>query len=320
MFFWQLLFYAACTDSGNRGKDHSDNYPAGPGQLKIAYNVLYDLSGDDYEIFVMNLDGSGQKNITDRVGPDRLYYAYQDKIYFASDRDTIHGVYFLYEMDASGENIRKITDFPIDDSWISSRRRGEELIVKPELKVDTAFYIINVQNRQQQVIRPDLAYFYDPFFSPDGKQIVFRGARKMPAGNQRLADELYIINDDGSQLKQLTHYPDDDSTATWFDYRVGPPVWYLEDKISFSSLRDGSYSIFTVNIDGTDLQRLTTAENNQVYHSWSHDGSMMVFEQSSGDYENYDIYLLNAKDGAVTRVTADSILQQAPVFVYAHPN
>ncbi|MDN5214133.1 hypothetical protein QQ020_18800 [Fulvivirgaceae bacterium BMA12] len=68
IFFWQFLFYAACTPSSNKGLDHSDNHSAGPGQLKIAYNVLCDLSGDDYEIFVMNLDGSGQKNITDREG------------------------------------------------------------------------------------------------------------------------------------------------------------------------------------------------------------------------------------------------------------
>ncbi|MDN5214132.1 hypothetical protein QQ020_18795 [Fulvivirgaceae bacterium BMA12] len=223
-------------------------------------------------------------------------------------------------MDARGKNIRKITDFPIDDSWISSRQGGKELIVKPDPRIDTAFYIIDVQNWHRQAIRPDLAYFHDPFFSHDGKQIVFRGARKIPAGTQSLADELYIMNDDGSQLRQLTHYPDKDSTAAWFDYRVGPPVWYLEDEISFSSLRDGSYSIFSINVDGNDLRRITTVENNQVYHSWSHDGSKMVFEQSSGDYEDYDIYLLNAKDGAVSRLTADTILQQAPVFVYAYPD
>ena len=318
MFFLLLLFCEACTHSGNKRLNHSGNFLMEKSSYIIAYNVLYDLSGDDYEIFTMKPDGTAKKNISNRKGMDWLYYAHYDKIYFASDRDTTHGFYFLYEMDYQGENVRKITDFPIDNSWISSRRSGKELIIKPSTMVDTAFYIINLKNRQWQVVEPHLAYFHDPFFSPDGKQIVFRGADKMPAVNQRLADELYIMNADGTDLRQLTHYPESDVTAEWFDYRVGPPVWYQADKISFSSRRDGSYSIFSINVDGSDLRQLTSAKNNQVYHCWLHDGSKMVFEQSSDDYENYDIYMLDINDGTVTRLTADSILQQAPVFVYTH--
>ncbi|MGQ0542552.1 MAG: hypothetical protein ACT4O9_11985, partial [Blastocatellia bacterium] len=31
---------------------------------KIAYNVLQDQKADDYEVFTMNFDGTGPKNVT----------------------------------------------------------------------------------------------------------------------------------------------------------------------------------------------------------------------------------------------------------------
>mgnify|MGYP003539775392 FL=1 len=57
-------------------------------QYKIAYNVYEDTAKDNYDIYIMNMDGSGQKNITNTPGVEWVYYAYEDKIFFISDRDT----------------------------------------------------------------------------------------------------------------------------------------------------------------------------------------------------------------------------------------
>lgn len=310
-----IIFLSACSNSGDRkakkqGAGHSKDK-----QYKIAYNVLYDEEADDYEIFVMNQDGSGKKNISNWKGVDWVYYAYRDKIYFVSDRDTTHRTFFLYEMDANGKNIRKVTDVRLADSWISARNKGTGLIVKPHLLVDTAFYLIDLETDGLKTVKPELAFFQDPCFSPDGKQIVFRGARELAKANQVFDDELYIMNDDGSNMRQLTHYPQDDNTAEWFDYRAGPPVWYQENKVSYASKQDSSYSIFSINTDGSSLVQLTPGDNSQVYHSWSPDGNMMVFEQSSNDYENYNIFIMDVETGTITQLTDDDVAQQAPVFV-----
>ena len=310
-----ITFLSACTGAGdkNSGKQAADINSEK--QYKIAYNVLYDEEADDYEIFTMNTDGSEQKNISNWKGVDWVYYACKNKIYFVSDRDTTHRVFFLYEMDVDGENVRKVTDFRVADCWISGRNKCTELIVKPHSTVDSVFYLINLKDQGRQIIKPDLAYFHDPCFSPDGKQIVFRGAKERFSGNQGFDDELYLMNDDGSGLKQLTEYPESDNTAEWFDYRAGPPVWYQENKISYASKQDSSYSIFSINTDGSDLLQLTSTEKSQVYHSWTPDGTKMVFEQSSNDYENYDIYILDIETNSVRQLTDDAIAQQAPVFV-----
>lgn len=58
-------------------------------QYKIAYNVAYDIEKDDYEVFIMDMDGRNKKNISNHEGVDWVYYAWKDKIYFVSDRDTV---------------------------------------------------------------------------------------------------------------------------------------------------------------------------------------------------------------------------------------
>ncbi|MEZ4764723.1 MAG: hypothetical protein R3C26_16565 [Calditrichia bacterium] len=49
-----FLFLVAC--SGERATE-----PVPADTYNIAYNVLHDAETDDYEIFVMNADGSGKK-------------------------------------------------------------------------------------------------------------------------------------------------------------------------------------------------------------------------------------------------------------------
>lgn len=62
---------------------------------KIAYNVCEDSETDNYEVYIMNMDGSGKKNITNHPDVAWVYYAWKDKLYFISDRDTCHRCFFI---------------------------------------------------------------------------------------------------------------------------------------------------------------------------------------------------------------------------------
>jgi TolB protein len=69
-------------------------------KYRIVYNVLHDTAKGNYEVFIADMDGKNQKNISNYSGLDWVYRTYKDKIYFVSDRDTTcRRCYKLYEMD-----------------------------------------------------------------------------------------------------------------------------------------------------------------------------------------------------------------------------
>lgn len=319
-----LISGSACQQASQFNLNSSDNNIASaeintPPDLRIAYNVLENAQTKNYEIYVMNSDGSEKKNISNQPGVDWVYYSLGSKLYFISDRDTTAGIFFLYEMEHDGTDIRQITDFRMQDSWFSSRNNGTEFVIKPHDSVDsTRFFIIDTVGKVLEKIEPGLPYIFDPYFSPNGEQIVFRGSEINYKENSDYLDELYIINADGSGLRQLTQYPASDSTAPWRGYHAGPPRWKKDqNSITFNSMQKGSSSLFEINPDGNNLRQITPDSTYDGWHSWSDDGEWLVFSRSVviGGSFNYDIYLRKQNSEEVFRVTSSPLIEQAPVFV-----
>jgi TolB protein len=286
------------------------------GDMKIAYNVCVDQEKDDYEVFIMNLDGSGKKNISKSPGVDWVYHAYGDKLYFISDRDTTHRMYFLYEMDAEGNNSRRVCPFRLEDSWLGSRKDGSEFVVtgrKDGLRY--TMYLIDARGKILRQLTDDTTrYFNDPAFSPDGRQIVYR--HRPEKRNRTMLDELWIMNDDGTNQRQLTRYPAGDTTADWNAYHAGPPVWEPNRNIiSYISMQKGNYSIFTIAPDGSGARQLTPDGFNEGWHAWSPDGTMLVYDGSDLESKKFSIYLAQADGSNPRQLTNEYRLEQAPVFV-----
>ena len=289
-----------------------------PQTYKIVYNVLYDDKADDYEVFAMGIDGKNKKNISNWKGLDWVYYTWKDKIYFISDRDTTHRKYFLYEMDINGEHVRKVADYRLDDSWLGSRKNGTELIVNPHKSVDsTSFLIINKNGNITKKVKPPMPYFSDPVFTPDGTRIVFRGGTKKSKREPSYHEELFIMDDSGNNLHQLTHYPEADTTAEWFAYKAGVPVWNIpENFISYQSKQNGKYSLFAVTPDGSRQWKLTNNTQEEGWHDWSSDGNWLAIELFDKYQTQFHIGLMNWQTKEMTLLTDQSYkLQQAPAFV-----
>ena len=316
----QILFGVALITacSGTPSSEPQQEAPV----LRIAYNVFTNSPEDNYEIFVVDLDGTNKRNITNTPGVDWVYAAYDDRLLFLSDRDTCHRCYFLYGMDADGNNVRRISDRRLQDSWMGSRMNGSEFIVDPKGINDTAFFRIGKDGAILDTLYHGLAYANDPCFSPDGKQIVFRGAKeKVKHGYPA---ELHIINTDGSGLRQLTHYPANDTTAEWWAYHAGPPNWLKSGRITYCSKRKGNLSIFSILPDGTDERQLTPDGFDEDWHSWSPDENWLVYSGtplvSAEERPVYDIFLMDMRTKEVKPLATDTLSEQAPVFVRGHPS
>src|SRR6185503_13103116 len=78
--------------------------------------------------------------------------------------------------------------------------------------------------------------------------------------------DLWVMNADGTNQKQLTTDPVEDAT---------PHVSPDGRQILFVSLRGGLPSIWTVNIDGSNLKQLTTQED--YVQGFTPDGKWIIF-------------------------------------------
>lgn len=85
------------------------------------------------------------------------------------------------------------------------------------------------------------------------------------------------------------------------------PSLDLVGRIVFHSSRSGTYQIWSMNADGSDLRQLTFTEGRgDIEPDWSPDGKTIVFSSSRDDQDNLQLYLMDA-DGSNQRPLVDYV-------------
>ncbi len=189
---------------------------------------------------------------------------------------------------------------------------------------------------------PDFFYYSrDPDISKDGSRIVFSSeADLIPGGNPDNMENIFIINSDGTGLKQLTFakidptYPDKyytarmprlsaDGSVVVFASNYNPtgenPHEYVVEGDYYMSSK---YQIFIINNDGSGIKQLTYGtDGHSKYPRISDDGNIIAFESTQDlvgenddsvffteDPEDYDgntreIYVVNADGTNLSQIT-----------------
>lgn len=104
--------------------------------------------------------------------------------------------------------------------------------------------------------------------------------------------EIYSSFLDGSDLKQLTNDPAEDT-----DPDISPDG----SKIVFTSTRDGNREIYVMDADGGNLVRLTNDPADDLKPVWSPNGKVIAF--TSRRNGNADIYLISADGSQIAPYT-----------------
>lgn len=289
-------------------------------QYRIAYNVaVKDSSGkSNYEIFSMDTDGSNKKNITNNEDVAWTYHAFENRLFYISDRDTSYRCFFLYDMDSDGKKSKKVSGLQLEDSWMDTRNNGKEIIVSGRLgkNIRHQLFIINTETGAYSQITNDTAAMYtDPSFSPDGKQVVFTYRKNKRDKTQN--EELYLMNADGSSLQQLTYYPQNDISRNNNGYKAGAAQWHpTENFITYISMQGGRHNIYAVSPTGKKQWKLTSNDFSEGFHCWSADGKWLTFDMANKDETQYHIMLMNWQTKELKQLTdATYKYQQSPVFV-----
>jgi TolB protein len=177
----------------------------------------------DYEIYTATPDGKDIKKLTNSPGYDAEATVSPNgkKIIFTSMRD---GDLELYSMDTNGKNVRRLTNevgydggafYSPDSKMIVYRgshpsdsklvERDKELL-KQHLIVPTTFeiWVMNADGSNKRQVTKLNAASFAPFFTPDGKKIIFCTNYFATDPRKRNFD-LALINIDGTGLERVTH-------------------------------------------------------------------------------------------------------------------
>jgi PKD repeat protein len=231
-------------------------FTAGPTPGSYEDGVSVTLSGDG-----VTLSTSADVNVI------------KDRIVFQSnqhneDEDSLE----VYIMDIDGSNVEKITNIGGDGvrGIPGSSPDGRRIAFTD----GSNLYIVNTDGSWMTSILSGKE-LWDLSWSPDGSKI----ALEILEGNQW---DIYVVDIDGSNLRQLTNNTADDMSPKW-----SPDG----DKIVFVSTRDGNSELYIMNADGSNEQRVTNTDTWEWCPCWSPDGSEIYYTSInlSGFFQYYSI-------------------------------
>ncbi|HEV2801208.1 MAG TPA: DUF4214 domain-containing protein [Pyrinomonadaceae bacterium] len=253
-----------------------------PDGTRFAYTAERNGTRD---IYIANVDGSGEKNLTDGGGASPTWSPDGERIAYVAGSS-------LCVMNADGSNQREIVS--------GNAVRG---INGPKWSPDGSLIMFegglfqNPPTNRSYLVSPDGSNlrrangaYFDLAWSPDGTKIAYRT-------DDELRADIGVANFDGtpSSIKFGTGPEIIDSQPAW------QPLLAGEGKIVFTNERDGNPEIYVMDADGGNQKNLTNNPAKDATPVWSPDRKQIAFTSDRSGRSN--IYVMDADGGNVRAVT-----------------
>lgn len=242
----------------------------------------------NWEIYIMNPDGSRQERLTRNNAGDYspVWSPTGEQILFTSDRD---GDRDLYVMDADGSRVRRVFGKSArrsEPTWAPDGDRIAFHAETPQWSIQTA--TIHGGNVEQVAFAEWRGG--NPSWSADGNEIAFVGN---VGGTRRI-----LIVKLGSGLIH-TFLPREQS---W----MYSPAWSPEeDKLAFTWYKWGigdRTAIFVANRDGSRLRQIGKSALGTYSPAWSPEGDKIVYTEESVESDR-QIVVIDVKTGRKKQLT-----------------
>lgn len=283
------------------GGQNAEAYFSSDG-AQLTWQATTDSGGCDQQ-FVMNIDGSGKRRVSNGQGRTTCGYFYDRdrRVFFASTHaaspacppapDRSQGYvwplddYDIYSTRPDGSDLRRLTTTPGYDAEGTLSPDGRTIVFTSMRDGDLDIYTMRTDGSRVRRLTTEVGYDGGPFYSHDGRHIVYRAYH--PSTPDSLADyqrllgqhlvrpsrmELWVMNADGTNQRRITSL----GGANFAPYFTPD-----DQRIIFSSNhrnpRSRNFDIYLINLDGSGLEPVTTNPEFDGFPVFSPDGRKLVW-------------------------------------------
>jgi len=182
----------------------------------------------------------------------------------------------IFVADKDGKIKQQLTDAPGYDAEATVSPKGDKIVFTSTRSGDLELWIMDIDGKNQKQITFGLGYDGGAFFSPDGKQLVFRASR--PQTEEEIREYKELLNQG----------------------LVAPT----------------NMEIYTCNIDGSNLQKVTSLGKANWAPFFHPSGKKIIFSSNHHSPRGYDfqLYMINVDGTGLERITNESLFNAFPMF------
>jgi Tol biopolymer transport system component len=283
------------------GGENAEAYFSADGKKLILQSTRDGRECD--QIYTMNVDGTGAQMVSTGTGRTTCSYFLPGgkRILYSSTHLgakecpprpdfskgyvwAIYASFDIFTANADGSDLKQLTTTPGYDAETTISKNGK-LVFTSMRDGDLDIYTMDANGKNVKRLTNELGYDGGPFWSYDGKQIVYRAyhpqsekdkADYIALLNQNLIRpttlEIWVMNADGSNKRQITR----NGKANF------APYFFPDGKrIIFASNMDDpkgrNFDLYKINVDGSGLERITFNDTFDGFPMFSPDGKKLVF-------------------------------------------
>lgn len=145
-----------------------------------------------------------------------------------------------------------------------------------------------------------------PTFAGKNGKIAFASTRDGKTGGE----DIYAMDPGGTAVERLTDHPQGDFEPAWSP--DGSRVAFMSYRHGNFEVRGETFSLYTMDPDGTGVERLIDNVQDDHEPDWSPDGSRIAFARYRDG--NDEIYAMDPEGRALDRLTDDPKQDSGPAW------